>query len=156
MKIIFTLLIVNLLGLAGLAWYVGRQPLSDKKGFILNEQVFTRYKGTEALKKKLALLRQQHRPSLVGPDSLSENGARFPESRPDLEQQYALEEQARSDQYTAELWQKINGHMAEFGRKEGYDFIFGATGDGNLMYAGDAHNVTEDFIQYLNEKYDGN
>ena len=47
-------------------------------------------------------------------------------------------------------------YIKDYGKKNGYDYIYG-TGDAvSIIYAKDAYDITEDIIKALNEKYSGN
>jgi outer membrane protein len=46
--------------------------------------------------------------------------------------------------------------MQDYGKKHGYDFIYGAQGSGNLMYANGQKNITDEVLKYINERYQGN
>lgn len=59
-----------------------------------------------------------------------------------------------SVQYTNEVNTRLNGYIKLFSEEKGYDFIFGASGQGNIMFVKDELNVTEDLINYINKKYD--
>ncbi|MBT1708772.1 OmpH family outer membrane protein [Fulvivirgaceae bacterium PWU5] len=157
MKLNTLLLVLNLVVVTALAGYLFWQFRTDKKAFILNQRVFVSYEGTKALEAKLSTLRRSYTHTL---DSMQQMLATSPNTDlvgayEDKRQQYALAEQEMSDKYTADIWRKINQHVSEFGKENGYDFIFGATGDGNLMFAGDAYDVTDDIIDYINQKYEG-
>ena len=65
-----------------------------------------------------------------------------------------VEQQELSSRYTADIWKRINHYVSDYGKTEGYDFIFGATGDGGLMYANDVNDITDEVILYLNKKYE--
>ena len=39
--------------------------------------------------------------------------------------------------------------------ENGYDVIFGASGEGNIMYATDELNITSEVLAYCNKKYSG-
>jgi outer membrane protein len=157
MKLNTFLLVLNLVVLTALAGYILFRFKTDKKAFILNQRVFVSYKGTKALETKLETLRNSYAHTL---DSMQQLLAISPntgiiEVYEEKRQQYALAEQEMSDKYTADIWKQINQQVSEFGDKNGYDFIFGATGDGNLMFAGRAYDVTDDVIAYINQKYEG-
>lgn len=72
----------------------------------------------------------------------------------DLNRQYTLDEKAISEKYTAAIWKDINQYIAEFGKEKHCDFIFGANGNGNLMFANEVHDVTDEVIQYVNKRYE--
>lgn len=56
-------------------------------------------------------------------------------------------------QFEEKIWKAINEYTASYGSKQGYDFIYGANGDGALMYADQGHDVTEDLIHDMNEEF---
>ncbi len=66
-----------------------------------------------------------------------------------------LMEQQLSEQYTADIWRQINQWVNEFGEQEGYDFVLGAAGNGSLMYANEANDITNKTILFVNKKYQG-
>ncbi len=69
-------------------------------------------------------------------------------------QQYTQKFQKKSDQYTKEVNDRLNGFIEDFSKENGYDFILGSNGQGNVMYAVKEKNITEDLISYINKKYD--
>jgi outer membrane protein len=44
----------------------------------------------------------------------------------------------------------INDFIKEYGKKHGYKYIIGATGQGNLLYANEGNNITDKIIIGLN------
>lgn len=60
------------------------------------------------------------------------------------------EYQRKSDAFDKIIWDNINRKVAEFGKENGYDYIFGAKGDGSIMYAVEAKDVSSELIEYLN------
>ncbi len=48
----------------------------------------------------------------------------------------------------------INDYVKEYGKKKGYKIIFGASGSGNIMYADEATDLTEEILKGLNAEYD--
>jgi outer membrane protein len=48
----------------------------------------------------------------------------------------------------------INDYIKEFGKKKGYKIIFGASGGGNIMYADESSDLTEEVLKGLNAEYD--
>lgn len=148
------LLIINLVLVLALAIFVIARP-AKKTAFILNQQVFNAFEGKKELEKKLNDVKARHQHVL---DSV---GALIGNSKDDakilLYQQYVqhfqIEQEQTTEQYTADIWKRINQHVAEYGKEHGYDFILGASGDGSLMYAEEGNNITEEVISYLNERY---
>lgn len=48
----------------------------------------------------------------------------------------------------------INDYVKEFGKRKGYKIIFGASGSGNIMYADESSDLTEEVLKGLNAEYD--
>lgn len=148
------LIMVNLVLLVGVI-YVSIKPTHSKTGFVLNQKVFNEFLGKKELEAKLSVLRASDKKIL---DSLSVLMAST--SNQGLLRMY--EEQAEtirtserelSDRYTADIWKRINENINEYGKKNGYDFIWGASGNGNLMYANEAKDITSDVIVFINQEY---
>lgn len=58
-----------------------------------------------------------------------------------------------STTYTAEVNTRLNKYIEEYGKENGYNFILGSSGQGNVMYVGESDNITKDMIKYVNKKY---
>ncbi|MNU79361.1 periplasmic chaperone [compost metagenome] len=61
--------------------------------------------------------------------------------------------QTISQQYTSEVYTRLNEYIKEYGKKNGYGIIIGSNGQGNVMYIDDAKDVTEELIKFINHKY---
>ncbi|MBT1699180.1 OmpH family outer membrane protein [Fulvivirgaceae bacterium PWU4] len=148
------LLTLNFLLIIGLGIYVIAKP-GKKTAFILNQQVFNAFEGKKELEKKLNDVKARHQHVLDSVGALIGNSKDDPKLL--LYQQYAqhfrIEQEQTTEQYTADIWKRINQHVADYGKENGYDFILGASGDGSLMYAEEGNNITEEVIVYLNERY---
>lgn len=68
----------------------------------------------------------------------------------------AMGQKAREEEQkmTQTVLNEVNDYIKEYGKKHGYKYILGATGNGNIVYAKEAHNITEDVLKGLNEEYD--
>ena len=131
--------------------------LKQKTGFILNQRVFEEFKGTKILQEKITRKKQENAALL---DSLSKEVARRPSTEIFQKYQLAkenllLQEQQLTEQYTAEVWTRINRYISTYGKERGYDFILGASGNGSLMYARESVDITKEVIEYMNKEYDG-
>src|SRR5574337_1394360 len=60
------------------------------------------------------------------------------------QEQFREDNQALADKYTSQIWSQLNQYMQDYGHTQGYEYIFGANGDGALMYADDAVNITSE------------
>ncbi|UOQ75196.1 OmpH family outer membrane protein [Hymenobacter cellulosilyticus] len=66
-------------------------------------------------------------------------------------QQKAQAEEARVSQ---EILTEINAYIKQYGKEKGYDFILGATDNGNIVYAAEGKDITEEVLAGLNKQYD--
>jgi outer membrane protein len=149
--------VVNLILVLSIGVYVIFFFEPEKKAYVINQRVFDEFKGKQELEAKLVQLKGTHKTIL---DSMMTVIQRKPDSR-ELMTQYqqtmrTFEEQQQelSTSYTADIWKRINQYVSEYGKTAGYDFIFGATGDGGLMYANDVNDITDEVIDHINRKYE--
>lgn len=54
---------------------------------------------------------------------------------------------------TQTVLNNVNDYIKEYGKRKGYRYILGANGSGNVVYANDAYNITDDLLKGLNEEY---
>ena len=59
-----------------------------------------------------------------------------------------------SREYDRQIWNQLNQYIEDFGEEKNYTMIFGANGQGNLMYAKDTKDITQELIDYINRKYE--
>jgi outer membrane protein len=59
-------------------------------------------------------------------------------------------------QINSKVWERLNMYLEEFGKEKKVHLIFGIQGNGNIMYADDAYNFTQEAVQFANSKYEGN
>jgi len=71
------------------------------------------------------------------------------------EHQYREEDENEAQQYTNQVWEQLNQYMKDYGKEKGYQFVLGANGQGNLMYADEGSDVTKDVVGFVNAKYQG-
>ena len=71
------------------------------------------------------------------------------------QEEFKQANEALAQQYTNEIWSQLNQYMKDYGHTKGYQYIFGANGDGALLFADDAVNITEDVKGYVNDRYKG-
>lgn len=60
------------------------------------------------------------------------------------------EYQRKSETFERVIWEKINQKVNDYGKEMGYDYIFGAKGDGSIMYASEAKDITKEVIASIN------
>lgn len=71
------------------------------------------------------------------------------------EKEYAEANAATAQQYSDQIWKQINQYVDDYGKKQGYDLILGATGQGNIMFAREEDDITKEVSAYINRRYSG-
>lgn len=74
----------------------------------------------------------------------------------DLERSLAQFSDAFVKDESGKIWKRINIYAKEFSEKKDYDFLLMANSGGNLLYMRPDKDVTIEFLQYINSKYEGN
>ncbi|MBO9702039.1 MAG: OmpH family outer membrane protein [Sporocytophaga sp.] len=166
---VFSALFIVLFLIGGVCVYF----LIPKIGYINSSKVFTEFKLKKELEtdlKKLELAKQRDLDSLKAELEISYNelNSSSKKSEKDISefkvahQQYYIREkqynenyQRAADQYTQQVWKQLNSFIKEFGKQEGYDFVLGANGAGEIMYADENDDLTEKVLEYCNKRYEG-
>jgi outer membrane protein len=60
---------------------------------------------------------------------------------------YSYDKTAQLDK---QIITQMSQYIKDYGKANGYDYIFGATGTGNILYAPESANVTKEIIEYIN------
>ena len=64
------------------------------------------------------------------------------------------ENASKEDQtVTAQVTKEINDFLKRYGEAHGYDYILGATNVGNVVYAKQGKNITDEVLKELNAEY---
>jgi outer membrane protein len=95
-------------------------------------------------------------------DSLSTELAPLPPTQTKAKEQQFLQyrqaiqqkAQAEETRVNQEILTEINAYIKQYGKEKGYDFILGATENGNIVYAAEGKDITEDVLIGLNKQYD--
>lgn len=147
--------IINLVAVVALTAYVLTRTQSPMHAFVVNQEVFNNFKGKLELESELGHVRSLHTKALDSvaafTDLRSEERLREYQS---LEGRYLQQEKDLSDRYTADVWRAINRSIDAFAREKGYDFIYGANGNGSLMSGNAAFNITQEVTDYCNQQYE--
>ncbi len=73
-----------------------------------------------------------------------------------IEKEYfAYKTDSLSKDFTEKIWKQINSYVEDFGNENEYDVIIGTQGDGNVMYVKESSDITNEVIEYINKKYNG-
>lgn len=70
-----------------------------------------------------------------------------------IEQRYRQKFDENSTRYTQEVNDRLNDYIKKYSEENGYDFVFGSNGQGNVMYAKEQCNISDDLIKYINSEY---
>ena len=71
------------------------------------------------------------------------------------EKEFISNNEETAQQYSEQIWKQINQFMEDYGKENRYDYIFGATGQGNIMYAKNGDDITKEVTEFINKKYSG-
>ena len=149
---------ITVLGLCAITGlFAGCQPSPSNPtiGYIDSTRLMREYHGTQTRRQIIERQAQGWQRSL---DSLIAGQPPAPASQGPVVARYRAELQERvlkaGQQADQELLQEVNAYLKEYGQAKGYDFIFGATESGNIVYANQAKNLTADVLRELNQRYD--
>ena len=70
--------------------------------------------------------------------------------------QQAIQKQIQEEDQksTQSVIKDINDYVKEYGKKNGHKIIFGASGSGNIMYADEGTDLTEEVLAGLNSEFE--
>ena len=68
-----------------------------------------------------------------------------------MQEKLSAEYQEKSEAFDKIIWDKLNNKIIEYGKKNQLDYIFGAKGDGSIMYASDSKDITNELIEFINK-----
>jgi outer membrane protein len=72
-----------------------------------------------------------------------------------INQEFERVNTGKSEKYKEQILAQLNEYVMEFGKNNGYSYIYGANGNGSLMYADEAEEITSKVVEYVNSKYNG-
>lgn len=154
-------LAVGILGVAvvalGVLFFMQKQ---DTVRYVSMSQVFAETNVKQKYEKELKALEEQSNKKLIElQDEL--NAAK---ALSDREKSRVLEEQLvhtqkrlteefqkKTTEYDALIWKEINEKVTVYGKDHSIDLILGAKGDGAIMYASDAKDITKAVIEFINK-----
>lgn len=61
-----------------------------------------------------------------------------------------------STEQTPKVWGRIKDYAKQFAADKGYEIVLGAQPNANVVFGSESKNVTVEFINYINNKYEGN
>lgn len=161
------------LNAAVISIYVFDKMNSPKTGYVVIQDVFNGFELKKDYERRLSLTKTKRQKiadslefelKILGKKIEAEKGknqadiARFELKREDyLQKRKTFEEDdlAQTKKYDEEIITQLTQYVKDFGKQEGYTYILGSDGNGSLMYATDAKNLTQQVIAYINNRYQG-
>ena len=140
-----------------------------KTAYVSTQIVFADFAFTQEIEAKLSKIKAQRNQTL---DSLkAEVQQAYQASKKDdtttgqlerLQEEYFAQEAYFEEDhqqlvltYNKQVWKQLNQYVQEYGEQQGYQYIYGTKGDGNLMYAQASEDITEQIVAYANARYEG-
>ena len=159
--------ILVMMGMAIGWWFGGNANL--RVGYVSTTQLYDRFDYKLEMEKELGGVERRRKQVLdslaLDVQKLSTEADRSAEQRKQFEQtrrQYGMLQEQFSDEhetmvrsYQEKILKQMNQYVKEYGDAHHYDYIMGADGSGALMYANNAHDLTEPVSKYINERYKG-
>ena len=62
--------------------------------------------------------------------------------------------QQENERLTKAVLEEINAYIKQYGKEKGCTFILGATNAGNIVYAAEGTDISDDVLEGLNKQYD--
>lgn len=127
-------------------------------GFTMKKNLETEFKKIESMRKsqldsmQLMITVIQKEPGLKNKEEILDYKIEELERK---RQEFLEANESLSQKYNEQIWSQLNQYVKDYGSKRGYDFIHGTMGDGNLMYASDKKDITNDVLDYVNKSYNG-
>lgn len=154
--------------------YSLRKPVSQTAyvdiGIIYNEfglkkELETKYTNVQSTRKRiidslgleLTILSNRVKQNLAS-DLKDSIGQQFTAKQQEYmyrKQAFESDNDAVTEQYSAQIWKQLNQYITDYGKANGYDYIFGGDGSGSLMYAREGLNITDQVKTYVNQRYKG-
>ncbi len=69
--------------------------------------------------------------------------------------QYDEENSQMKADFNSQIYKQLSQYTKDYGKEKGYSVVLGAEGSGVILYGDDENNVTEEVLNYINNKYKG-
>lgn len=163
MKKILIPTVIALLALAISLFNFNKSNKSNQTGYVLLNDIYEGFEMSKETKKKISAVEIKRNMML---DSLKlevykaeKSGSKEFEYAKQYyffkQQEFEKSNQQIQEQFDEQIWKQINQYVTEYGKENNYQYIFGANGNGSIMYVSQNDNVTEKVLEYINKKYKG-
>ena len=170
-KLVITSVLVSIMSLVGVVILLTKEK-DNKTAFFMSAEVYNGFDYKKELDQDLERLEYEINHSIDSLERDLQLSFEYLKSISPSEEQLILYERQQNyyiDFKSAEeqryvdiasesyglIWDRINSYVTEYGQDNDYTYIFGANGDGSLMYADDNENITDDILVYVNQRYAG-
>ncbi len=160
-----------LLGI-GLGFWISTLSI-EKTVYVDSSRVFSDFKMTQELNTRLSNTQETRQVILDSLELRVRQLSIQQNARPaDLELQASLgqaveelrfksdrfqeDNQRQLQTYQDQIWKQLNQYIGDFREMNGYAYVLGATGSGNLMAANPSLDITNEIIAFVNQRYEGN
>lgn len=170
-KLKYLLIVTNLFSLVAVVYLLTSNP-DSRSAYFLSTNVYNEFEYKKELEAELQFEQQTMQTTLdslendlkqsimllqgISPTQEQINALQIKQNnyidyRDQVEGNYTT----KVEEYYALIWDRINSYVKEFGEQKGYQYIFGANGDGSIMYADASSDITSEVIEYINQRYEG-
>lgn len=157
----------------GIATFLSVKLTETENAYVINADVYNSFELKKELEARMTATQQQRKNILDSlalrlemraqtyrlngaSDTLEANAIRSLQQDFYMRQQQFEEDNTRMvAEYEEQIWKQLNQYAQDYGKENGYSIVFGANGDGGIMYGDQAVNVTEELKEYANEKFNG-
>jgi outer membrane protein len=165
--------VLILLNVVLMSLYIYDKVSSPKTGYILIQEVFNGFELKKDYEKKLNATKTSRQNiidsleldlKMLGRKIESDKGKNkedittFNIKRENYFQKKKMfdeDNQALTKKYDEEIITQLNQYVKDYGKEHEYTYIYGSDGNGSLMYAEEAKNLTKDITEYVNGKFRG-
>jgi outer membrane protein len=166
LTLIILSIVVGILSVLMLQQYIGGTTQSNKKtAYIITGKLFSEFEGTKELKQQAR--KEQQKQSYIL-DSLRLNIEALEKNKVKgmtldrekilynkLLSEFSGNNEIQLQEFDEQIWKQLNQYIQDYGKTQDYKIIYGADGRGSIMYADSTMNITEQVLEYANQKYAG-
>jgi Skp family chaperone for outer membrane proteins len=137
---------------------------NKKMAFVRVDKVFNEFAMSKELKQdleKTLLARQNVLDSLQAVWRAVEIGNN-PKIKEYVEREFYQKRQlfqeqneALTNKYDKQIWERLNQYTKAYGAENNIDFLFTMGAETGLLYGKNSYDVSDELIQYMNQKYAG-
>lgn len=66
---------------------------------------------------------------------------------------FEKDNQKAAEECSNKIWSRLNQYIHDYGENKRLNIIFGANGQGNIMYGENSSNISEEVTEYVNARY---